>query len=109
MKGTTIGFIFWSVCGCFIIGMGIWDFYSKKPAGFWANAKAPAVNNIKKYNCAVGKLFVSYGVVFIALGLPLLCGQNSPYVIFSILGVMLETIVTMAIYTLGIAPKYNKN
>lgn len=56
----------------------------------------------------VGKLFVIYGVIFIALGLPLVSGQNSPFILLSVLGVMVETIVIMAIYSLCIERKKYK-
>ena len=56
----------------------------------------------------VGKLFVIYGVIFIALGLPLVSGQNSPFILLSVLGVMVETIVIMAIYSLCIERKYKE-
>ena len=49
---------------------------------------------------------VCYGIIFVVLGMPLLSGQNSPYILLSVLGVMTETIVTMAIYTLVIEKKY---
>ena len=42
------------------------------------------------------------------LGLPLLEGQGSPLVMFSVIGVMIETIVAMAVYTLVIEEKYRK-
>ena len=57
----------------------------------------------------MGKLFIVYGVIFILLGTPLLSGQNSPFILLSVVGIMIETIVTMAIYTLIIVKKYKKN
>ncbi len=108
MDGRIIGFIIWTLCGCFIIGLGISAFFSKKPVGFWANIKIFQVNDIKGYNRATGKLFIVYGIIFIMLGLPLLSGENSPYILLSILGVMLETIAIMAIYSLFITKKYEK-
>lgn len=39
----------------------------------------------------------------------MLGGQNSPWIILSILGVMIETIITMAVYTLVITKKYREN
>ena len=42
----------------------------------------------------------------IALGLPLLRGQNSPFVLLSVFGVMLETIIVMAVYNTRIEKKY---
>lgn len=106
MNGEIIGFIFWAIVGCLLIGIGISAFFSKKEVGFWANAKVEPVNDIKNYNYAVGKLFVAYGVIFIFLGTPILCSQNSPLILLSILGIMVETIALMAIYTLIIEKKY---
>ena len=52
--------------------------------------------------------FVIYGVIFIALGLPLVSGQNSSFILLSVLGAMIETIVIMAIYSLCIKRKYKE-
>lgn len=106
MDGSVIGFIMWALFGCFMIGLGIRAFFSKKAVGFWANIKTFPVNDIRGYNRATGKLFIAYGFIFIVLGMPLLSGQNSPYILFSVLGVMIETIAVMAIYSLSISPKY---
>lgn len=103
-----IGFIIWGIVGLIIIGIGISDFFSKKPVGFWANTKTFAVKDIKGYNHATGKLFVCYGVIFIVLGIPLLKGQNTPYILLSVFGVMIETIAIMAIYSLCIEEKYKE-
>ena len=46
------------------------------------------------------------GIVFIILGIPLLEGQNTPYILLSVIGVMVETIAIMAVYSLGIVKKY---
>ncbi len=106
MDGRFVGFIVWALAGCFIVGIGISAFFSKKAVGFWANVKPFAVNDIRGYNHAVGKLFVLYGVIFIVLGVPMLSDQNSPYILLSILGVMIETIAIMAIYAIYITKKY---
>lgn len=103
-----LAIIIWAAVGVIILGIGIFSFFSKKPVGFWANAEIFDVEDYQKYNYAVGKLFCVYGIVFIVLGLPLLGGQNSSLVIISVLGVMVETILLMAIYTLGIERKYRK-
>lgn len=108
MSGRMVGFIIWALFGCIMIIIGISGFFSKKAVGFWANMKVFPVNDIKKYNRATGKLFIIYGVIFVVLGLPLLDGQNSPYILLSILGVMIETIAVMAIYSLNITKKYEK-
>lgn len=109
MEGSTIGFIAWAVFGCIMIGIGISDFFSQKAVGFWANIKTFPVSDIKKYNHATGKLFIIYGVVFIVLGIPLLSGQNTPFILLSVLGVMIETIAIMAIYSLLIVERYRKS
>ena len=99
-------FIIWAILGCAMIGIGISAFFSKKAVSFWANVKTFPVSDIRGYNRATGKLFILYGTIFIALGTPLLSGQNTPYILMSVLGVMLETIAIMIIYSLVIAKKY---
>ena len=106
MTGNMIGFVIWALVGVVIIILGIRAYFSRKVAGFWANIKPISVNDITGYNRAVGKLFVIYGVILIALGLPLLSGQNSPFILLSVLGVIIETIVIMAVYSLCIERKY---
>lgn len=108
MDENMIGFVGWVLVGCFLIGIGVAAFFKKKAVGFWANMEAEPVSDIKNYNCAVGKLFVLYGVVFMLLGMPFLMGQNSPFILISIIGVMIETIIMMAVYSLVIEKKYRK-
>ncbi len=107
--GNMIGFLIWTVVGCLIIGMGISAFFRKKAVGFWANVEVEPMNDIKNYNCAVGKLLIAYGVIFILLGLPMLNDQSSPFMILSVLGIMVETIAAMAIYNLMIVKKYKRS
>ena len=108
MIGRIIGFVLWCVVGCLFISLGIYSFYSQKPMGFWANAKMFEVTDRKKYNAAVGKLFIVFGIVFILLGLPLLAGQNSPWIFLSVLGALLECIAAMVVYTVVIEERYRK-
>lgn len=103
-----MGFIIWAIVGCFFIGLGIFSFFAKKATGFWANAKMFEVSDVRKYNCAMGKLWCIYGFVFIVLGIPLFAGQNSPLIIISILGVFVETLVLIIIYTQVIEKKYRR-
>ena len=110
MTEAMMAFEIWSAIGLLFIIVGIYAFFSKKaqPMGFWANAKMFEVTDVRKYNAAMGKLFIGFGIVFILLGLPLLSGQNSALILLSAFGVMGETIITMAIYTLVIEKKYKK-
>lgn len=101
-----LGFVIWAVVGAMIIVLGIIDLFAKKPVGFWANVETMKVNDVRGYNRATGLLFIAYGAVFILLGIPFLGGQNTPLILLSIVGVMFETIVTMAIYSIGIVKKY---
>lgn len=66
------------------------------------------VKDVKGYNRASGLLFIIYGIIFVILGIPLLDGQNTPYVLLSVIGVMVETIVIMAVYSLVIVKKYEE-
>jgi len=63
------------------------------------------MENVKGYNNAMGKLWCTFSVIFILLGLPLLAGQNSALVMISILGIVFEMIGTMIVY-LHIEEKY---
>ena len=108
MGGEIIGFIIWAVVGFIIIGIGISAFFSKKAVGFWNNIKTIQVKDIKGYNRATGMLFICYGIIFIVLGIPLLSGQNSPYILLSVLGVVIETITIMAVYSLVVTKKYEE-
>ena len=108
MTELLIAFGIWCLTGCFFIGMGIFAAFSKKAVGFWSNVKMFEVTDVKKYNAAMCKLFCTMGVVFILLGVPLLSGQNSVWIIFSVIGVMFETIVAMFIYITVIEKKYKK-
>ena len=108
MGGKMIGFIIWGIVGCIIIGIGISAFFSKKAVGFWANIKTFSVKDIKGYNHATGKLFIFYGIIFIVLGIHLLGGQNTSYILLSVFGVMLETIAVMVIYSLCVEKKYKE-
>lgn len=105
-----LAFIIWAMLGAGFIGLGIYNILSKrdKPAGFWANAKTLPMEDVSGYNKAVGKMWCVFGGVLILLGLPLLDGQNSPWIMISILGVMAESIVAMAVYTTVIEKKYRK-
>lgn len=106
MGGRKMGFLVWALVGCLIIGLGIHAFFSKKAVGFWANVKTFPVNDIRGYNRATGRLLMIYGFLFIVLGVPFLGGQNSPYLLCSVFGVVLETIAAMAIYNLSIEKKF---
>ena len=102
-----VGFVIWALVGALIIVIGIKDLFAKKPVGFWANIETMKVSDVKGYNRATGILFMVYSIVFILLGLPLLGGQNTPFILLSIIGVMFETIIIMTIYSICIVKKYN--
>lgn len=105
-----IAFIIWVIAGLLLVGMGIYDFFSKKekPFGFWANAETLEVENVKAYNRALGILWMVYGILFILLGVPLIAGQNSPFIVLSILGAMFISIAAMVVYVTVIEKKYKK-
>lgn len=103
-----IGFIIWALCGLLFIGFGISAFSAKEAVGFWANAKVPPIENVVAYNKAVGRLWCVMGAIFVLLGLPLLSGQNSSLILISTIGVLIEIIAVMVIYTIGIEGRYRK-
>ena len=103
-------FIIWTLMGVLFIIMGIVDIFSKKQKafGFWANAQTLPIENIKGYNRALGILWIVYGVVLILLGIPLIKGDDSPWLIITILGTMFEAIAAMAVYVTVIEKRYRK-
>ncbi len=101
-------FLIWAAVGILFIGLGIHCLFSKKPAGFWANSKVFEVNDLKKYNRAMAKLWSAFGAVFIVLGIPLLPGQNNAMAIVSVLGILVESIAAMTLYSQVIERKYRK-
>ena len=103
-----IAFLIWCAVGLFFVVLGLFTIVSPKQAGFWANAEPIEVEDIRGYNRAVGGLFIAFGVVFSLTGIPLLAGQNSPWVLLSVLGVMAETISLMVMYTLVIERRFKK-
>lgn len=106
--GRLTAFIIWILVGILFIIMGIYDWNSKKekPFGFWANTEVMSIDDVKGYNRALGKLWCVYGVLFMLIGLPLLAGQNAGVIIISIVGAMFISIAAMAVYVVGIEPKY---
>lgn len=101
-------FIIWVLAGCIFIGLGIQSFFSKKQAGFWANAELYKISDVKKYNRAMGKMWCVFGCLFILLGLPLLAGQNSPLIFLSVIGCMIWVIALMIVYEQVICRKYRR-
>lgn len=104
---TTDVFIIWVLFGMLFVGIGIADFFAKKAVGFWANCETIAVEDVKSYNRSVGILFCAYGIIFILLGVPMLC-TDFPWILIMTPGIMLESIAAMIVYTVVIEPKYRK-
>lgn len=103
-----LAFLIWSACAASFLVMGLLSRTKDKPVGFWANANPPEVTDVKRYNAAVGWIFIFFAIVFELLGLPLLFSeQNSPAILFSILGMLPLVIVTMVVYT-RVENKYRK-
>lgn len=103
-----LAFLIWGIIGAAFTGYGLYALCTKRtlPFGFWANAEMFEVSDVKAYNRAMGKLWCIFGIVFILLGIPLLLGGNSPYIIISILGCPAEAIAAMAVYVTVIEKKY---
>ena len=110
MTEMQLAFIIWIVVGLVFTVYGTVVMCSKKekPFGFWANAEQFPVTDAKAYNRATGKLFVSFGLVFCILGLPLLKGEETGLVMLTSAGTMFAAIVTMVIYVTVIEKKYRK-
>lgn len=98
-------YVGWLMASVIFFCLGGYAWTAKSPVKFWNIAQHIKVCDIKKYNQAVGKLWFMSAVVFDAIGLPLLKGQNSAWIVVTILGTMAWAIAVMVIYT-GIEKKY---
>jgi len=103
-----LAFIIFVMVALIFVAIGISAFFAKKPMGFFANAEMFEVTDVKAYNRAVGIMWCIYGIVMIIFGMPLLAGQNSPYALISMAGVVVETIALVVVYVLVIEKKYRK-
>lgn len=103
-----IGFVIWSIITVIFLGIGISCRKSNEAVGFFTGCKPPVVEDVKRYNSAVSKLwFVSAGI-YEVMGVPLLfLEQNSILFIPIIFGVVLGLIIMMVVY-LRIEAKYKK-
>ena len=101
-----MAFILWCVCFFLFSGLGVRCFLARKPVGFFANAKPFPVSDIKRYNRSCGWLWISYSLLGILTGLPLLSKQNDALILLSVLGVAADTLALIIVYVLIIEKKY---
>ena len=95
----TAGFIIWSAIALLIIGIGVWTWCSKKPAGFFAGVEPPKVTDVRRYNRAAACLWFVYAVLFELLGIPLLFfSRNAAAFLLPVLGTALLSIGLMIAY-----------
>ena len=101
-----VAFMIWSIVAviCLIIGVSTWK--AKEAAGFFTFVDPPKVKDVKLYNHAVAKLWFAAAIILEILGAPMLwLKQNSPQIIFTILGVVVLVIAMMVVY-LRVETKY---
>ena len=101
-----VAFCIWELIGCGMIVFGVICRRLRRPVGFWANAPAPKVADVRGYNRAVGTLWVIFGVLFALLGAGFAGGEGSPWVLLTVLGSFFWMIALLLSYQLAIAPKY---
>ena len=95
-----IAFVIWSLVAVIflVIGVGAWK--ANEAVGFFTFVDPPKVKDTKRYNHAVAKLWFIAAIILEILGISMLwLKQNSPYVIFIILGVVILMIAMMIVYT----------
>ena len=103
-----IGFIIWSIVTVVFLGIGISCRKSDEAVGFFTGCKPPVVEDVKRYNRAVSKLWFASAGIYELMGIPLLfLEQNSLLFIPIIFAVVIGLIVMMVVY-LRIEAKYKK-
>lgn len=88
----------WFAGSMVFYGLGVYAWTAKEAVKFWNTGQQIQVCDVKKYNHAVAKLWVVAAAVFDVIGLPLLAGQNSAWIVFLILGTVAWTVILMAVY-----------
>ena len=102
-----IAFVIWSAVSVIFLIIGISTWKAKDAAGFFTFVNPPKVKDTKQYNHAVAKLWFAAAFIFEISGVPFLWyEQNSPLIIFIILGVVILVIAMMIIYV-RVEAKYN--
>ena len=92
-------FVIWSVVAVIFLIIGVSTWKAKEAAGFFTFVKPPKVKDIERYNHAIAKLWFAGAFIFEILGVSLLwLEQNSPQIIFTILGVVILVIAMMTVY-----------
>lgn len=104
--------LFAILIGCMFVFTGIIMYKSNtvEPYSFWANAKSPCfeVTDVRRYNRAVSKLWIGYGISIMVFSFPMGLGQNNPWAFISVLGMMISTLLLIIVYTLVIEKRYRK-
>lgn len=94
-----IAFCIWLLmCSTFVL-LGVVSWKSKKAVQFWTISQQIQVSDVQKYNRAVSKMWFIFALFLAALGIPMLAGQNSVWIVFTILGGMMWAIALMVVYT----------
>ena len=80
-----VAFLIWTLMSLTFFIIGLYAFKSQKPVSFFTFQETPTVKDMKAYNKAVGKLWISSAILLEILGFPFLfLEQNSPFFLFVI-------------------------
>ena len=94
-----IAFVIWSLVAVIFLMIGVSTWKAKEAAGFFTFVNPPKVKDAKRYNHAVAKLWLAAALILEVLGVPMLwLKQNSPQIVFTILGVVILVIAMMIVY-----------
>ena len=95
-----IAFVIDSIVAVIFLAIGVSAWKAKEAVGFFTFVNPPKVKDVRQYNHAVAKLWFAAAVIFEILGISMLwLEQNSPQIIFIILGVVILSIAMMVVYT----------
>ncbi len=92
-------FIIWSLGAVFFLVLGIYALFARNPVHFWNIRQEIRVQDTKKYNLAMAKLWIVFAVLFELTGLPFLTDSEASYLIIPVLGSMFLSIGAMIVYT----------
>ena len=104
-----IGFIIWTVCALILIGIGLYTRKMKKPAAFFTyETEGPEVDDVSLYNRDVSKLWISTGILFEIIGLPLLFLKQNAWQFVFLIPAVVFLMLSLIIRYLNIKDRHAK-
>ncbi len=100
--------IFWELAGLIFLMIGLYDYltHRNRTVGLFSNLNRPVVTDVHAYNQAVGKLWITFFLLFEVLGTVILFGNDRWILYITILGTCIASLLLILIYRIMILRRY---